>query len=389
VVGQVALSFALLVGAGLMIKSLRIIYATPEGFKTADLVVLNLILPQERYSTGARQAALFAGTEERISATPGMAGVTFASGAPPDVRLGERGDLEIEGRVKAQADKDMDVPSTDIEPNYFRVLGIPLLQGRTFTVLDGATDSSAVIINQTMARRYWPKSSPIGKRFRLGDSPQDWHTVVGIVGDVKEFDWKNRPSQLELFEPMPTGKTTDTTWVSLIVRTVGNTAGGIKSIKEAVWSQDKEIVVDRIATYEQLESRALSLPQFYAQLMAVFAAIALLLSMIGIYGVISYSTTLRTREIGIRMALGAEANHAVMMVIREGLAPAGLGVLLGIVCSAMMTRIIARFLYGITPADPATFVTVSMIYLCVALVASLLPARRASRVDPMVALRNE
>jgi putative ABC transport system permease protein len=284
---------------------------------------------------------------------------------------------------------NMDIPSTDIQPNYFQVFGVPLLQGRTFTELDGATDSGVVIINQTMARRYWPNSSSIGKRFRLGDSPQDWHTVVGVVGDVKEFDRQNRPSQLVLFEPMPTGKTTDTTWVSLIVRTAGNTADEIKAIKEAIWSQDKEISIDRIATYQELESRALSLPQFYAKLMAVFAGIALLLSTIGIYGVISYSTTLRTREIGIRMVLGAQANHVVTMVVREGILPAGLGVLLGIACSAFMTRLIAGFLYGVTPTDPTTFTAVSAIYLCVALVASLLPARRASHVDPLIALRCE
>lgn len=391
VVGQVALSFALLVGAGLMIRSLRIIYSAPEGFKTANLVVLNLKLPQERYATGARQAVLFAGIEERVAGTPGVAGVTVASGAPPDVRLGEDGDLEIEGRAKTQADMDMHIPGTDIEPNYFRVLGIPLVQGGTFTELGGATDSGAVIINRTMARRYWPGRSAIGERFRfrLRNSPQEWHTVVGVAGDVKEFDWQNKPSQLELYEPMPTGKTTDTTWVSLIARTSGDTAEEIKAIKEAIWAGDKEIPIDRIATYKELESHALSMPQFYAKLMAVFAGIALLLSTIGIYGVISYSTMLRTREIGIRMALGAQANHAVRMVIREGLVSAGFGVLLGIACSAMMTRIIAGFLYGVTPADPATFIIVTAIFLSVALVASLLPARRASRVDPMAALRNE
>jgi predicted permease len=391
VVGQVALSFALLVGAGLMIRSLRIIYSAPEGFQTANLVVLNLKLPQERYSTGTRQAALFAGIEERISATPGVAGATVATGAPPDVRLGEDGDLEIEGRAKAQADMDMHIPGTEIEPDYFRVLGVRLIQGRTFAAVDGATDSGAVIINQTMARRYWPASSAIGERFRfwLRGSPQEWHTVVGVVGDVKEFDWQDKPSQLELYEPMPTGKATDSTWVSLIARTSGDTAGEIKAIKEAIWSQDSEIPIDRIATYRDLESGALSLPQFYAKLMAVFAAIALLLSTIGIYGVISYSTMLRTREIGIRMALGAQANHAVRMVVREGLVSAGFGVLLGIACAAMVARIIGGFLYGVTAADPVTFIAVSAIFLSVAVVASLLPARRASRVDPMVALRSE
>lgn len=389
VVGQVALSFALLAGTGLMIRSLRLLYGAPEGFKTQNLVVLNLILPTKRYSTGARQFPLFVGIEERIAGTPGVLGATIATGAPPDVRLYEGGDLEVEGRARVQADMNMEIPSTDIQPNYFQVFGVPFLQGRTFTELDGAADSGVVIINQTMARRYWPNGSSIGKRFRVGDSPQDWHTVVGVVGDVKEFDLQNRPSQLELFEPMPTGKTTDTTWVSLIVRTAGNTADEIKAIKEAIWSQDKEIPIDRIATYQELESRALSLPQFYAKLMAVFAGIALLLSTIGIYGVISYSTTLRTREIGIRMALGAQANHVVTMVVREGILPAGLGVLLGIACSAIMTRLIAGFLYGVTPTDPTTFTTVSAIYLCVALVASLLPARRASHVDPLIALRCE
>ncbi len=391
VVAQVALSFALLAGAGLMIKSLRLIYGAPEGIQTQNLVVLNLILPTERYSTGARQAQLFAGIEERVAATPGVTGVTVATGVPPDVRLGEGGDFEIEGRAISQSDKNLEIPSVGIEKNYFQLLGISLLQGRTFSAQEGATDSGAVIINQKMARRYWPGTSPIGARFRFRreNDIQPWFTVVGVVSDVKEFDLQNMPVEFELFEPMPTGKDTDTTWDSLLVRTAGKSSEEIKAIKEAVWSQDKEIPIDRIATYRELESHALSMPRFYALLMSIFAGIALLLSTIGIYGVISYSTTQRTQEIGIRMALGAQANHVVTMVIREGLIPAVIGVLLGIAGSVMMMRTIAAFLYGVKPADPSTFAIVSVIYLCVALVASLVPARRASRIDPLAALRSE
>jgi putative ABC transport system permease protein len=390
VVAQVALSFALLAGAGLMIKSLRLIYGTPEGFKTQNLVVLNLKLPEKRYSTGLLQAPLFAGIDERVAAVPGVVGATIASGAPPDTRISLDGDLEIEGRPKTETERSVHIPSEDVQPNYFQLLGVPILQGRSFSLEDGMTESAVVIINQTMARRFWPNDSPIGKRFRLsGDTPEDWQTVVGVVGDIKEFDSNNKPSALQCFTPMTAGRTTYNLWVSLLVRTAGNSSEEIKAIKEAVWSQDKEIPIDKIATYEQIESYALSMPRFYALLMSIFAGIALLLSTIGIYGVISYSTTQRTQEIGIRMALGAQANHVVTMVIREGLIPAVIGVLLGIAGSVMMMRTIAAFLYGVKPADPSTFAIVSVIYLCVALVASLVPARRASRIDPLAALRSE
>ncbi len=390
VVAQVALSFALLAGAGLMIKSLRLIYGTPEGFKTQNLVVLNLKLPEKRYSTGLLQAPLFAGIDERVAAVPGVVGATIASGAPPDTRISLDGDLEIEGRPKTETERSVHIPSEDVQPNYFQLLGVPILQGRSFSLEDGMTESAVVIINQTMARRFWPNDSPIGKRFRLsGDTPEDWQTVVGVVGDIKEFDSNNKPSALQCFTPMTAGRTTYNLWVSLLVRTAGNSSEEIKAIKEAVWSQDKEIPIDKIVTYEQIESYALSMPRFYALLMSIFAGIALLLSTIGIYGVISYSTTQRTQEIGIRMALGAQANHVVTMVIREGLIPAVIGVLLGIAGSVMMMRTIAAFLYGVKPADPTTFAIVSVIYLCVALVASLVPARRASRIDPLAALRSE
>jgi predicted permease len=391
VVAQVALSFALLAGAGLMIKSLRLIYGAPEGIQTQNLVVLNLILPTERYSSGTRQASLFAGIEERVAATPGVTGVTVATGVPPDVRLGEGGDFEIEGRAISEGDKNLEIPSVGIEAIYFHLLGISLLQGRIFSAEEGATNSGAIIINQKMARHYWPGTSPMGARFRFRreNDIQPWFTVVGVVSDVKEFDLQNMPVESELFEPMQTGKDADTTWVSLLVRTAGNSSEEIKAIKDAVWSQDKEIPIDRIASYRELESHALAMPRFYALLMSIFAGIALLLSTIGIYGVISYSTTQRTQEIGIRMALGAQASHVVIMVIREGLIPAAIGVLLGIAGSVMMMRTIAAFLYGVKPADPSTFAIVSVIYLCVALAASLVPARRASRVDPLIALRCE
>lgn len=391
VVGQVALSFALLAGAGLMIRSLRIIYRAPEGFRTENLVIVNLKLPEKKYSTGARQAALFSGIEDRVAAIPGVAGVSVASGVPPDIGLGESGDLEIEGREKNQADMDMHVPSVDIEPNYFRLLGIPLLQGRTFSEPDGATDSGVVIINQTMAQRYWPGTSAIGKRFRFWqrNSPEEWQTVVGVVGDVKEFDSKNKPSQLELFGPMPTGKTTDTTWVSLIARTAGNTAGEIREIKESIWSQDPEIPIDRIATYQELESRALSVPLFYATLMAVFAAIALFLSLVGIHGVMSYSTTLRTREIGIRVALGAQQQSVMRMVLAGGMIPVWVGIAVGVGGALALTRLIQSFLYGVKPTDPVTFVGVALAFSAAALFACYRPARRATRVDPVVALRAE
>ena len=380
VVAQVALSFALLAGAGLMIRSLRLLYAAPEGFNQQNLIALNLVLPKGRYPTAAQQNAFFAGIGDRLGATPGVVGATVAGGAPPNDGGIEFGDLEVEGRPKSPADKEMVVPLTEVGPNYFQVLGAALVQGRGFAERDGADASHAVIINQKMALQYWPGVSAVGKRFRMGDSPQDWRTVVGVVSDIKEFDIQDRPAQLEFFIPLPAGKSSGSNYRTLIIRSNGNAGAAISAAKDAIWSQDKNIPIEKFATYDQLVSKTLATPRFYVELMALFAAIALLLSMIGIYGVISYSTTLRTREIGIRMALGAQSGNVIRMVVREGLIPAGLGVMLGIVFAMMATKLIAGFLYGVQPEDPATFVAVSAIYVVVAVIASLLPARRASRV---------
>lgn len=294
----------------------------------------------------------------------------------------------IEGRAASEADKSLVVPINDVAPNYFGVVGIPLLQGRIFTEAEGAGAAAHnVIINASMARHYWPGESPLGRRFRIGDD--DWLTVVGVVGDVKQMAFSDRPEQNELYLPLASGAKPAPVSRSLIVRTAGEPVKSVPAIKDAIRSIDPDQLMSHVtATTEQMNEQ-LAAPRFYTLLMGIFAGVALLLSAIGLYGVVHYFVSVRTREIGIRMALGAQSRDVLGTVVAQGLLLIVVGIGIGLVGSASLTRLLAGFLYQVKPADPATFGAACAIYLGVALTAALIPARRAVRIDPMVALREE
>lgn len=349
--------------------------------------MLSLELPRAKYSAGTQQAAFFEQVSERLAALPGIRSATVAGGPPLGNGGITFGDLEAEGHQATEADKGLVVPVTEVVSNYFQVLGIPLLQGRLFSEEDGRGSDNPTIINQSMARRYWPNDSPIGRRFRVGDSPRDWRTVIGVVGDVKAFDIDDRPEQLELYFPMPA--TAASEMRSLIVRTDGDPLKSVPAIKSAIWSVDKDQVIRQAATIDDLLKESLAGPRFYVLLMGIFACVALLLSAIGVYGVINYAVSLRTREIGIHMALGARPYDVLKTVVGQGLLFVGLGIVLGIGGAAALTHLMTGFLYDVRPTDAATFVITLAIYLGVAFAASYVPARRAARVDPLIALRHE
>ena len=236
---------------------------------------------------------------------------------------------------------------------------------------DGRDASQPTIINQSMAKHFWPDGRVIGKRFRVGNSPEDWRTVLGIVGDVKEFNADDKLERVELYLPMPSGKTSG--FRVLIVRTESDPSKYTPAIKSAIWAVDKDLPIQNIWTFDELVQRDLAGPRFYSAAMTVFAAVALLISMIGVDGVISYMVSRRTREISIRMALGAYPRNVLMMVIRQGLAPTFLGIALGIAGALELSKLLRSLLYEVAPTDGSTYGVVSVAYILVALAARYLP----------------
>jgi putative ABC transport system permease protein len=386
VIAQVALSFVMLIGAGLLIKSFWQLKGTASGFDVEHLMIFDLSLARAKYPTAGSQVAFFEQAAARLAGVPGVRAVTLAGGSPLVNGILTAGDLLIEGHAESAADKNLVVPINDVAPNYFEVVGIALLQGRIFTSADGTTGAAhSVIINASMARHYWPNESPLGRRFRIGED--DWLTIVGVVGDVKQIAFNDRPEQNELYLPLASGAKPAPASRTLLVRMVGEPARNIPAIKDAIRSLDPDQPMSHInAATEQMDEQ-LAAPRFYTLLMGIFAGVALLLSAIGVYGVVHFFVSVRTREIGIRMALGAQPRDVLRTVVAQGLLLILVGIGLGSGGGLSLTRLLTGFLYQVKPADPATFAAASVLYLAVAFAAALIPARRAVRIDPLVALR--
>jgi putative ABC transport system permease protein len=284
------------------------------------------------------------------------------------------------------------VPSTDIarvSPDYFAAMGVPLLRGRVFTDQDREGSLPVCIVDESMASAYWPGEDPIGRRIRLGgphpenDSP--WMEVVGVVAHVKNYG-VDQDSRVETYVPVlqnPLG------WLSLVVRAWGEPTSLTAAIRQAVRSVDPEVPVYNVRTMEEILSNAVAGRRLSVMLLSLFAALALCLAAIGVYGVMSYSVTQRTHEIGIRMALGAQRRDVLTLVVREGMSLAAIGLLVGLLASAGLTRLIQSLLFRVSVTDPATFVGIPILLAAVACLASLVPARRAASVDPVVSLRYE
>jgi putative ABC transport system permease protein len=386
IVAEVAISFVLLIGAGLMIRSfLRLSHVSP-GFEIRNLLTLSLNLPSRLYPTIDHQRNFLAQVQQRIAAVPGVEGVTVATGIPP------RGggfsfnvEVEVEGRSIDKLDPKHFLPFNSVAPNYFQVLRIPFLRGRTFEPQDVPSTPRVIIINDQMANKYWPNDDPIGKRIRFyKESP--WMTVVGVVGDVKAMGLSDENGGFEYYtsstqDKQPGGQQT------LVVRTLAEPASLAPAIKAQVWAIDNKQAFYTVSTAEEMLDESLAESRFYLLLMAIFAGSAIVLAALGLYGVISYTVTQRTSEIGIRIALGARPNDVLKLVIGQALALTLIGVGLGLAAAFWLTRLLSSLLFNISVTDPVTFVAIGFLMIIVALIACYLPARRAARVDPLVALR--
>ncbi len=386
VVLETTLALVLLVGSGLLFKSFLRLQTVDPGFQSKNILTANISLPKSKYSTDAQTIQFFDRVLERMQAVPDVKEAAVASGNPID-----GSNLSFVFATKQlQALAPADQPSAGyyvVSPNYFHTLGIPLLVGRYFTQGDFAGSPRVAIVSQAVAQRFFHDRSPIGQTIKIGVGAGDppWREIVGVVGDVKD-DGLGEAATMTVYEPC-----TQQVWssMSLFLRSDSDPAHLASILRSQVMSVDKDQPVAEIATGEQLMSQAVAQPQLRTLLLSLFAGLALVLASLGIYGVMSNMVAQRTHEIGVRMALGAGQRSVLRLVLSNGMRLTLLGIALGTAGAFALTRLMKSFLFHVTPTDPATFLEVALFLFAVALLASYIPARRATRVDPVVALRYE
>ncbi|MGH9430810.1 MAG: ADOP family duplicated permease [Terriglobia bacterium] len=388
VVGEIAVSLILLIGAGLLVRSLVSLSRVNPGFNPESVLTMNVNLPELRYQTKNQMIAFEQQSLQRLEALPGVRSVGWVVGLPlgtGDMRI--RGDVTVEGQPTSPRGV---LPSKlVVAGDYFRALGIPVIEGRHFNQRDNEDAPRVAIVSDGVARRFWPRQSAIGKRLRPGFSHDSWCTIVGVVGDVKTWGLDEK-SSLAIYLPY---KQSPRLFLmrdlSLVMRRTANPTSVVTAARHAIEAVDSELPAYDVATMEQLVYRSASEPRFNGLLLGIFAILALALASVGIYGVMSYSVAQETHEIGIRMALGAERQDVLKLVLSQGMILTLMGVATGVAAALGLTRLMASLLYGVKPTDPVTFVAVSLILTAVSLMACYIPARRAMKVDPMEALRHE
>jgi putative ABC transport system permease protein len=383
VVAEVALSLMLFIGAGLLIKSFWKLTNVNPGFEPNQLLTLHVSLPEQKYED-SKVIDFYKQITARLATLPGVKSVSAVNRLP--MSGGDpHGDLSIDGRTFGPGEAP-GVSFRRILPNYFRAMGIPLLQGREFDDRDQGGKPDVIIINQKLAQRYWPNNDAVGNRIKVGPPEnQAWMTIVGVVGNVNHTGLDSEPD-LATYEPH--GKRPWSEMV-LLVRTNVEPTTLAAPVQAELRQAEKEILIEEVMTMSGRLHNSVAPQRLNLVLLSSFAFIALLLAAVGIYGVMAQAVTQRTQEIGIRMALGAQVKDVVALVLRNGMALALIGVAIGLVGAFWLTRLMSKLLFSVTPTDGATFAIVAGILLVVALLACYIPARRAAKVDPLVALRYE
>jgi predicted permease len=382
VVGQVAMALVLLVGAGLLLKSLTRMGRVDTGFDPNGVMTATVQLPENQYSSEEKQVAFYRAVNEKLAALPGVSSAAVVE-ALPFTGFTPSSSFSIEGRPLGPGDPGPHSMLNWVTPGYFEAMRIPLRAGRYFTDQDRLGTQPVVVIDENLARQYWPNQDPVGKRLRRGGP---WATIVGVVAHVMQSALVGDSGKGVCYYPLfqqPLAQ------AFLIVKTKAEPATLASAIQGAVASVDSAQPAADFKTMEQYVAGSLSPQRIAVTLLEVFSALALFLAAIGLYGVISYSTAQRTQEIGIRMALGAQRRQVRGMVIRRGLRLALAGVLAGAVAASVLAQFLRSQLFEVSAFDPSTFALTCLILLGVALAACYIPARRATKVDPMVALRYE
>ena len=385
VIAEVALSLVLLIGAGLMIKSLAGLLSVDPGFEPHNALTMQIALLGSKYPIANQQNAFFQEVTHRVETLPGVESVGLISSAPLSGGV-YAGGFSIQGKVSPESD-DLVADRRMISQQYFNALGIPIINGRGFSERDDQSSQGVAIVSETWARRYLPGEDPIDKRIKLGgrDSTRPWLSIVGIAGDVRDTSLESdaRPCVYLPYPQFPSSGMT------LVVRAAFDPKVLISAIRDQVWAVDKDQPVTDVKTMDQYVSDSVSRRRFNALLLTTFASLALILASVGIYGVMAYSVSQRVHEIGIRVALGAQSSDVIKLVIGRGIMLVLAGVAIGLGGALALTRVMTSLLYGVSAADPMTFAVVSVLLVAVALLASYIPARRATKVDPMIALRCE
>src|SRR5437660_662243 len=385
VVGEVAVSFILLIGAGLLINSFLHLRNLDPGFRADHLLTMKVDLSELRYPDGERRSVFFDEVLRRIRALPGVQSVAVA-GNLPFTYNGDSMSIAVEGIPDPPPGQWPDVIYRAIGPGYFSTMGIPMIRGRDFTDQDKADSKNVVVISEKTAQHYWPGKDPIGKRLKPGATTSDvpWREVIGVVKDVRQNDFIAQPKMQMYFAYR---QLKDLAANALIVRTSVEPMSLATSIRDAIWAVDKDQPVANVDTMDHIVSEAIARQRFSMLLLGIFAALALILAAVGIYGVMSYSVAQRIHEIGIRMALGARRTDVLKMIVNQGLKLVSIGMMLGLAAAFLLTRVLQSLLFGISATDPVTFFGISLVLLAVAILASYLPALRATKVDPIIALR--
>ncbi len=389
IVSQVAFSFMLLIGAGLMLRSLMKMQEVNPGFVPQHVLAMRMTFNFSKYTTTDQYADIGKKVVERVESEPGVISAAVTSSYPmqPEIVTAGPGAISTSFQIEGQTLSASEAPPVGsfvlVSPEYFKTLGVPLMEGREFSRADETKTLQVAIVNEAMKRRYWVNEDPVGKRVSA-DGGKTWMTVVGIVGDVRDFG-VIQPAAAQFYLP----QTQNPQPSALIVRTAADPGSMARAAIRAIHDVDSQTAVSKVLTLEQAQSDAIASPRVMASLLGIFAGLALLIAAAGIGGIMALAVGQRVREIGIRMALGAQPSAILRMILRQGLAWVLLGVGLGLLGAFALTGILKSFLFEVGPTDPLTFAGVAFVLIAAAVIATLLPARRAASIDPNVALRSE
>ncbi|MGE0128670.1 MAG: ABC transporter permease [Blastocatellales bacterium] len=384
VVAQTALAIVLLAGAGLLIKSFVKLRQVELGFTPANVISMTISPPFNRFPKDHRTMDYYRRMLDLLRATPGVEAAAAMTTAPTAGAF-MNAPILIAGRAEPANAETQRAFVSVVSAGYFSVIGNPIKQGRSFTEADNESSPRVVVINETMARSYFAERNPIGQRIFIRGEPGKQMEIVGVAADVKQFglEQENKPG---FYRPY---RQSEVAFMNLAVRTTADPSAMIPALRNRILSEDKFTAITRVRTLDELVSDSVAQPRFYTLLLAIFAALALALASVGVYGLMAYSVSRRTHEIGVRMALGAEAGRILRLVIGQGLMLILIGVAVGLAGAFALTRLMSGLLFSVSATDPSVFAIVSLTLIAVALGACFIPARRAMGVDPMIALRHE